>query len=337
MPSSPANCQSSSYAVDQLQPKGSKILLAAQAKAGKTTTVINLIRSLADGDVFLGTFQIQPRSGRVCLLDLEMTERQLKWWFKQANIRNPSHVTVQQLRGRVASFNILDPVLRSAWAAKLREFDVSYLVFDNLRPLLDALGLDERSDAGRFLVAFDALVAEAGISESMIVHHMGHNMNRSRGDSRLRDWPDAEWFLTRDRDQKSGEVEELSGPRYFKAYGRDVDFPISQLAFDECSRQLTVIGGSPAQLKIDAALRAVYDMVADSATSKTAIESGVRLPRKTVRDAIDKGLADGVLRLVTGARGAQLISRGPASPPVRRSSPPVRRDGQKAVRRSPPL
>lgn len=316
------------YAIDQLQPKGAKVLFAAQAKAGKTTAVINLIRSLADGEPFLNTFRPSPLQGRVCLIDLEMTERQLHHWFSQANIRNRSRVTVQQLRGKVASFNILDPMVRAEWAAKLRELEVSHLFFDNLRPLMDALGLDENSDAGRLLVAFDALVAEAGISESMIVHHMGHNGNRSRGDSRLRDWPDVEWMLTRDKDA-NGEVSDLAGPRYFRAYGRDVDFPISQLAFDEGSRRLTIVGGSPAQAKSDAALSAVYELLAEGQVPKVQVEARIGAQghsRADIRAAIDRGVAENILHIETGARGAHFISRGPASPPARHSSPSVRRD-----------
>src|SRR5262245_51148652 len=40
------------------QPKESRVMLAAQFKAGKTTLVGNLIRSLCDGDPFLGKYQI---------------------------------------------------------------------------------------------------------------------------------------------------------------------------------------------------------------------------------------------------------------------------------------
>lgn len=312
------------YAVDQLQPKGAKVLFAAQAKAGKTTAVINLIRSLADGEPFLNTFRPAPLAGRVCLLDLEMTERQLHHWFSQANIRNRGRVTVQQLRGKVSSLNILDPVRRSEWAAKLRELEISTLIFDNLRPLMDALGLDENSDAGRLLVAFDALVAEAGIGESMIVHHMGHNGNRSRGDSRLRDWPDVEWFLTRDK-SPTGEVDDPASPRFFHAYGRDVDFAKNQLSFDPLTRRLTLIGGSPMQVKSDSAVAEIYNLIGDRELSGRGIESecakvGSSLKREVIREALKAGLRAGNFVGMEGPKGAILHRRGPCAP----SAPEVR-------------
>jgi hypothetical protein len=71
------------------------------------------------------------------------------------------------------------------------------LILDCLRPILDATGLKEGNEAGVFLVAFDALLKQAGIAEAGIAHHMGHVGERFRGDSRLGDWPDAEWRLVR--------------------------------------------------------------------------------------------------------------------------------------------
>ena len=61
--------------------------------------------------------------------------------------------------------------------------------------MLDALGLDEHRDAGRFLTAFDALLVEAGIRDAFVVTHMGHTNERARGDSRLR--VSADEFLQR--------------------------------------------------------------------------------------------------------------------------------------------
>jgi hypothetical protein len=64
-----------------------------------------------------------------------------------------------------------------------------------------ALGLDEHREAGRFLVALDTLLADAGIPDAAVIHHMGHVTERSRGDSRIRDWP--EWRLVREDDEPS--------------------------------------------------------------------------------------------------------------------------------------
>lgn len=81
---------------------------------------------------------------------------------------------------------------------------------DCLRPVLDSLGLDENHDTGRVLVALDELAASAGVGEFALIHHMGHAGERSRGDSRLRDWPDAELRIVRADDDPAS-------PRFFTA------------------------------------------------------------------------------------------------------------------------
>ena len=79
-------------------------------------------------------------------------------------------------RGRVSTFDILDPDTRSQWAARMR--GSNGVIFDCLRPILDALGLDENRYAGRLLMAIDELLNEAGVPEALIVHHMGHSGER---------------------------------------------------------------------------------------------------------------------------------------------------------------
>jgi hypothetical protein len=122
--------------------------------------------------------------------------------------------------------------------------------------------LDESHDAGRFLVAFDALLAEAGIGEGGIAHHMGHVGERSRGDSRLRDWPDVEWRLVRDK--CNDDETDPAAARYFAAYGRDVDQPEQLLGYDPATRRLTIAGGSRKNAKAEALVTAVVQYVADN-------------------------------------------------------------------------
>src|SRR5262249_17761281 len=133
----------------------------------------------------------------------------------------------------------------------------------NLRPILDALGLDESHEAGRWLVGFDALLRDAGIPEACVVHHMGHNGERSRGDSRLRDWPDVEWRLLRQ------DADDDASARYIAAYGRDVDVPEQQLSYDRTTRRLTIAGGSRRHVRTEGALQAVIDVISTTAGPQT--------------------------------------------------------------------
>ena len=110
-------------------------------------------------------------------------------------------------------------------------------IIDCLRPVLDALGLDENRDAGRFLVAFDALMKKPPSADATSGAAHG-----SRQRTRPRRLPAArlarrDWRLVRENDDPSS-------PRYFTAYGRDVNVPEGRLGFDAATRHLTYTAGS---------------------------------------------------------------------------------------------
>lgn len=281
------------FRVEGLWPAYGNALLAAQYKAGKSTTVGNVLRCLADGDPLYGRYQVNRPRGRVALIDDELHEATLRRWLRDQGIRNVDAIHVAPLKGRVGTFDVFSSRGRAAWAAELRRNDVSVLVVDCLRPILDAHGMDENHEMGRLLVALETLVADAGADELLCIHHMGHSGERSRGDSRLRDWPDVEWKLVRQSD-------DASSPRFFSAYGRDVDEPEQQLHLDPDTRRLTIIGGSRREQVLDDLMTIVCDVVT------AAPGAGARDIREQVRDeageatngdidsarrrAVDKGL-----------------------------------------------
>lgn len=237
------------YRIDKLWPTGGRILIPAQFKAGKTTLVGNLVRSLADGTPFLDTFGVRP-ANNIILIDDELDTRVLRRWLRDHQITNQTAINLIPLRGNVTSFDILDPDTLETWTKLLHGADI--VIIDCLRPILDALGLDENHDAGRFLVALDTLLADAQCTESAVIHHMGHNGERSRGDSRLNDWPDAIWKLVRDKDDENPDLDDVEGARYFSAYGRDVDYPQSELTYDRDTRHLG-LGERPLNRKMSTA------------------------------------------------------------------------------------
>ena len=294
------------YRIDELQPVGARVILPAQYKAGKTTLVGNWARCLVDGDAFLGRYKVAPIEGALVLLDFEMGTRQLDEWLRDQRIVNDDRVVVVPLRGRAAAFNILDPGVRARWARLLRQHGCAYVLWDCLRPVLDALGLDEHREAGRVLTAFDALLREAEVDEAGVVHHMGHGAERSRGDSRLRDWPDVEWRLVRQDDDPAS-------PRFLSAYGRDVDVAESALTYDRVTRRLTIGGGSRRDAAARDALGAILELLADSPRlSGRAIEDRIvastEHPRASVRAGLKAGVRDGWVTTEQGPHRAVLHS-----------------------------
>lgn len=275
------------YRVAELMTEGSRIVLTAQYKAGKTTVVGNVVRCLADGGLFLGRFKTE-RAKRIAILDNELDPRTLSSWLRDQRIRNTDRVNVVSMRGRVASFDILDEAIRAKWAEALTGTDV--LIFDCLRPVLDALGLEENTQAGRFLTAFDALLYEAGISEALIIHHMGHTGERSRGDSRILDWPDATWKLIRQS------ADDPTSARFFSAFGRDVEVPEVQLTYDPSTRHLNLGEGNRKDARAGDLIEDVLSYVsAHPASSLTQIRDAVAGDNKDIATAIKMAVNSGAL------------------------------------------
>lgn len=297
------------YCIEGLAPAGGRVLTSAQYKAGKTTIVNNLVRSMADKEPFLGRFAVNTPASRIVLIDNELSERTLRRWLRDQNIDNTAAVAdVQSLRGKVGTFNLLDERCRKRWATRLREIGCDYPILDCLRPVLDALGLDENRDVGKFLIAFDALLDEADIPDANVVHHMGHAGERARGDSRLQDWPDAIWRLVRENDQPDS-------ARYFSAFGRDVDVPEGRLDYDHSTRWLTYNNGSRTDAKVDAAQAALIELLAAAALngagpmSKSAIEAALEgddHPRNAIRNAISKSVKNTSVSVEDGPRNSKL-------------------------------
>jgi len=226
------------YAIDRLNPVGGNVLFAGPAKAGKTVLVLNLIRSLADGVPFLGQFGVAALDSgeRVAQIDVELPEAVSDEWLDDIGIERVHAVCRQLLRGRVSSFDVLDPAGRARWALQLRRARVTVAILDCLTPVMSALGVDPNTEARRVLDAFDELKAEAGIRELYVIHHFGHGPERARGDSSLLGWPDALWKIVRNEGDET---------RYFTAEGRNVDVPEIALSYDPDTRRLTTDSGAP--------------------------------------------------------------------------------------------
>jgi DNA polymerase-1 len=313
------------WRIEGWQPTESRVVLAAQFKAGKTTMSGNLARCLVDGDLWLGRLKVTPITGVLGLIDFEMSGRQLDAWLRDQRIVNDDRVVIIPMRGAAGAFDLADPAVRARWVRLLRSRGVAYLVWDCLRPVLDALGLDEHRDAGRLLTAFDTLLAEADIGESMVIHHMGHAGERSRGDSRIRDWPDVEWRLVRQDDDPAS-------PRFVTAFGRDVDVAESRLTYDPTTRHLELVGGSRKDVATRAALGDVLVLLAaEPGLSGRQIEDklgeSTEHTRGGIRAAVKAGVRDRSIRTESGPRGAVLHFQC-ASAPQRAASALARSSGE---------
>lgn len=282
---------------------GGRAMVTAQYKAGKSTMMGNLIRSLADGDPFLGRFTVAVPAGQIVLIDDELDEDTLQDWLSEQGVRNTHKVQVISLRGQVATFDLTNESIRAEWARNLKEVNCAFLIFDCLRPVLDALGLSEDKESGHFLVSLDALARDAGIAEMAVVHHMGHGSERARGDSRLRDWPDSEWKIVRD----STDEDDPAAPKYFKAFGRGVDVKEGRLELEGVRLQFKAgekrqKGRGKVEIERIPVEPAVEDILRTSTKplSKHQIELALRAEghgQKPIREALERLIGGGLIKV----------------------------------------
>jgi hypothetical protein len=226
------------YAIDKILPVGGNALLTAQFKTGKTTFVNALTRSLADGEPFLGRFTVPPTMGRVALFNYEVDAGQYRRWLRDVGIRGTDSVVVLNLRGYRMPVTV--PHVED-WIVKwLAERDVTTWIVDPFARAFTGSGTSENdnTEVGRFLDTLDVIKARAGVSELILPTHTGRaefeqGEERSRGATRLEDWCDVRWILTKDADQT----------RFFSATGRDVELDEEKLTYDEATRGYVIGGG----------------------------------------------------------------------------------------------
>lgn len=231
------------WIIKDLMPRDGTVLLSAKAKAGKTTLVTNLVKALVDGGDFLGTFPVVD-TGRTLLIDTEMSERRLQSWYRKIGVDNPADITVVAIRGREASLDPRDPECSAEWLPRLKGYRT--VVLDNVWPVLAALGIDENDNAGvgQFVAGFRALLAEAEVTSSVLVHHAGHaNPNRPNGASTWQRFGESNWVLTKEDD------EDPASPSYFGAFGRDGAVSQGLLEFDPGTLRLTYTGMTRSEVR----------------------------------------------------------------------------------------
>lgn len=226
------------YTVDELLPTGGNILLTAGFKTGKTTLVNNLARSLADGTDFLDTFPVTDTPGRVALWNYEVDDRMYRRWLRDENIENLDAITVLNLRG----FR-LPLMARQAedWAVRwLEQNEIRVWVVDPFARAFTGSGTSENdnTEVGAFLDTLDVIKHRAGVTELILPTHTGRaeqeqGNERARGATRLDDWADVRWILTR----------QSTGQRFFRATGRDVEVAEGRLDYGVETRALTFEAG----------------------------------------------------------------------------------------------
>lgn len=220
------------YRINQLHPIGGNVLLIAAYKSGKTTLTLNLLRSLADETPFLGKFGIAPFEGNICVVNYEETPAQWRRHARMVGIHNTDRIFPLHRRGEPI-LPIWEPKAQARLVKWLVEREIAYWIMDPTVVAWQGLVDNENDNAlvAAFTTALDQVKMQAGIGELLLTHHEGRlESGRGRGATRLEDWMDAGWYLSRD---------EATTQRTIWAKGRDVELERTDLQWTEEKWTLT--------------------------------------------------------------------------------------------------
>lgn len=304
------------YRIDKLWPVGDKVLLAAEAKAGKTVLIHNVLRSLLTGEPLFGEFKVKPVEGTVAILDAEMNSSMLQRWLLKQGIADKSKIKAYPLRGKASSFQILDKTVLLEWAERLKAQEVEVLMIDPMGPFLSALGLNENTEAREFLYAIDELADRAGITDYLVTHHMGHNDDRARGDSAILGWPAVTWNYKLEKKTENRRTKsDHKSVRSINVVGRVEEVDDFQVSFDKETNHLTFLDVLQAPLfqgenlseTEEKIMSAVGSFSEPTSQNKVIEKSGVM--KATAISIINNLVIQGRLNITDGPNRSKLISK----------------------------
>jgi hypothetical protein len=181
------------FLVGNMWVRGSNLLLAAYAKAGKTTLVMHLLKALTGTGEFLGR-ETREITGTAVYVNLELSQPMLRKYALDAGLELDSkHLLVMDYQGKASQFRVQDSGFQESFARQLRDVDCEVLLIDPLSPILAALGIDGNNaeETRRVLENFSTIGKLAGVS-LWISDHTGHaDKDRARSSSAKLDWADS--------------------------------------------------------------------------------------------------------------------------------------------------
>ena len=232
----------------------------AQAKGGKTTLLLNGMKSLATGEKFLGKFDVMTASDeRIGYLNMELPKRQMREWVRDMGINDDAAKRISMYHALDHGFKVLDFRNDQAvgWLIKwLTDNGTTILFADPLAKLYNPARWGNGSDPNAAYTAWFAvledIIREARLRLVFIAHHTGFSedaANRSRGASSMMDNPTVNMTYRHNGDH----ADKPAGPqRYLKAFGRDVDVDEFEIDYFERTRRLLASGAGS---RVDAAAK----------------------------------------------------------------------------------
>ena len=303
------------WLVEGLVPAGGNTAITASAKTGKTTFVLNLSRDLLLNRRFLGAYNTTALTGRIGLLNYELTEKQCQEWLSALVDENADRFVVWNLRGKKNPLQT--EVSRKKLARELREHSIQVLIVDPFSGAFrrgSAASMDNDL-VKEFLIQLDEMKTEAGVSEMILVVHAGRNTSRSRGASSIDDHPDS--LITLERDPETG-------LRKFRALGRDVQIDECILHFDFETKRLLLSDTTLAEEKLEMVETKILSALRqEGPLSATQLTSRIRKREAVVNKARDRLVEKGLVTVENLSGGRKLFQLSGRVEPASGPTPPL--------------
>lgn len=309
------------WRIQDLLVAGGVVLLAAYRKAGKTTFVLNVARSMILGERLADMFEVDayPGDRTVVWLDCELPKQTREEWVDAISgdaVDDPGEASAWErfvaigARGRLHHFNITTADGRDRLKREiLRHGKCGLFIADPVGPWMTACGLRDSNDldVAIFLNHIKTVMVDTGILEVLLTHHVGKASHRDEGHESARG--SSVWEAEVDAIIIAGRSsEDDGGKRWIRAEGRDVELAEHTVLMDEVTRKIEILGGNRHDNQARArALKALAVIVESPGIITSAIEGDVRIPggSKARRNAAEMCVREGWAERVTGAHNAQ--------------------------------
>lgn len=229
------------WRIENLHLVGSNTTITASYKTGKSTLMLNLLRSLCDGVPFLDQ-QVNPPERNIAYWNLELDENLWLEDLTKIDIRNLDRLYPLHLRG--VKLPLYHPEIEKKVVAWLRDNDIEVLIIDPGARLLPGWPgsnnpENDNGTIGEVVQKLDEVKLAGGVRDLFLPLHTGRGSNsgdalHARGATKWDDWTDHLFQMWKKKVEGEGEI------RHFKAYGRKVDFPEKLIAWDKATNRYTV-------------------------------------------------------------------------------------------------
>lgn len=306
------------WTIEGLHVEGGNSTIIAGFKAGKTTMMHSLIRSLVDGAPFLGEHAMREIDGRVMYWNFEVPDNLAKADLARAGFMNRKKLTHWPLRG--LHLDIMDDIAAEWCVKQMQRLEIEVWILD---PYSGAYNGNENdnSEASAFTKRVDEIKYQSGVRDLFMPVHTGgaqveFGSERARGATKLDDWADHRWILTRDAETQV---------RYFRAEGRGgMNFDKERaLAYDLVKNELryssTILGTRKTADEEKLSREILLFIEANPGCTQNGIENGVDGNASKKRTAVKRLKADRKIGIVVTGKSHLHFVAGHAALPA----PPI--------------